>query len=130
MERDGSRGAGNHAASRDYRFLWIRLGLGSFGTGLGKKAPHCQNSLTCLWPSRLMAETASAPQLVRDLAGHSRETEMGTEGCWRKEVKSRAKTRGSHSLIVELDTGQQQTPNPHLAVPRKEPPSSVKQCLR
>lgn len=37
MERDGSRGAGNHAASRDYRFLWIRLGLGSFGTGLGKK---------------------------------------------------------------------------------------------
>ena len=82
-----------------------------------------------------MGEPASAPQLGRDLAGHGRETEMGTEGCWwrrccGKERQSQAKTRGSHRLIVELDTGQQQNPNPHLAVQRKEPPSSAKWCLR
>lgn len=76
-----------------------------------------------------MGEPASAPPLGRDLAGHSKETEVGTEGCWWSgccgtEVQSQAKTRGSHSLIVELDTGRQ-CPNPHLAVPNKEPPSAV-----
>lgn len=82
-----------------------------------------------------MGEPVSAPQLGRDLVGQSSETEVGTEGCWRstcfgKEVQSPAKTRGSDSLLAELDTGQQHSPSPELTMPRKEPPSSAKLCLR
>lgn len=72
MERDGSRGTGNHVASRDYGFLRIRLGLGRFAIGW-KKRPSLPKLSRQSLPSRLMGS---------DVAGHSRETNMGTERCW------------------------------------------------
>lgn len=72
MERDGNRGTGNHVACRDYGFLWITLRLGCFAIGW-KKRPSLPKLSGWPLPSRLMG---------KDLVGHSKETKMGTEGCW------------------------------------------------